>query len=285
MRAPGRVRLHSTFHKSYGVSSPARTANPRPSHGLRPRPPAPASKPCAPRPRLCSSVAPYAARLDTCPGRGRACASYAAWTVAAGKPAGWRTQAASYTAAVCARRQKNAYSLQNSARPSSWALRQRVDAPVFHWRAVPLQLTYIIGRRTQITRNTAGGARGEAVCSPPHPAGSPVFCRRALTHASLPARSFSRLRACVRSYPQGCLSARFCPSGVSAAPRLRRAFQLRFRPYIRPLSSIRPQSPAVNRCFRASFCPQRTARPAIPSREPSHITASPARPKHKIHCN
>ena len=214
-----------------------------------------------------------------------ACASYAAWTVAAGKPAGWRTQAASYTAAVYARRQKNAYSLQNSARPSSWALRQRVDAPVFHWRAVPLQLTYFIGRRTQITRNTAGGARGEAVCSPPHPAGSPVFCRRALTHASLSARSFSRLRACVRSYPQGCLSARFCPSGVSAAPRLRRAFQLRFRPYIRPLSSIRPQSPAVNRCFRASFCPQRTARPAIPSREPSHITASPARPKHKIHCN
>ena len=75
MRAPGRVRLHSTSHKSYGVSSPARTANPRPSHGLRPRPPAPASKPCAPRPRLCSSVAPYAARLDTCPGRGRACAA------------------------------------------------------------------------------------------------------------------------------------------------------------------------------------------------------------------
>lgn len=127
--------------------------------------------------------------------------------------------------------------------------RQRVDAPVFHWRAVPLQLTYFIGRRTQITRNTAGGARGEAVCSPPHPAGSPVFCRRALTHASLSARSFSRLRACVRSYPQGCLSARFCPSGVSAAPRLRRAFQLRFRPYIRPLSSIRPQSPARKSLF------------------------------------
>lgn len=111
-----------------------------------------------------------------------------------------------------------------------------------------LHILLAAARRSHVTRQ-AGGARGEAVCSPPHPAGSSVFCRRALTHASLSARSFSRLRACVRSYPQGCLSARFCPSGVSAAPRLRRAFQLRFRPYIRPLSSIRPQSPARKSLF------------------------------------
>lgn len=181
--------------------------------------------------------------------------------------------------------QKNAYSLQNSARPSSWALRQRVDAPVFHWRAVPLQLTYFIGRRTQITRNTAGGARGEAVCSPPHPAGRLCSAAARLRMRLCPRVRFPdcapvsvRIRKAVWSarfvqaaYPQrpppARLSAPFSP-GISA----------RFQAYAR---RARP----VNRCFRASFCPQRTARPAIPSREPSHITASPARPKHKIHCN
>ena len=89
-----------------------------------------------------------------------------------------------------------------------------------------LHILLAAARRSHVTRQAARGA-----------------------HASLPARSFSRLRACVRSYPQGCLSARICPSGVSAAPRLRRAFQLRFRPYIRPLSSIRPQSPARKSLF------------------------------------
>lgn len=146
-----------------------------------------------------------------------------------------------------------------------------------------LHILLAAARRSHVTRQAARGAKQSVplrirpvrLCS----AAARLrmrLCPRVRFPDCAPVSVRIRKAVCPRAFVQAAYPQR--PASGAPFSSVFARISARFQAYAR---RARP----VNRCFRASFCPQRTARPAIPSREPSHITASPARPKHKIHCN